>query len=34
MGKFREMGEKVYEMRKVIGSSNDKGFRIGNFIIG
>ena len=34
MGKFREMGEGVYEMREVTGSSNDEGFRIGDLIAG
>ena len=34
MGKFREMGKGAYEMREVIGSSNDDGFRIGYLIIG
>ena len=34
MEKIREMGEMVYEIREVTGSSNDKGFRIWNFITG
>ena len=34
MGKFREMGERVYEMREVTESITIMGVGIGNFIIG
>ena len=34
MGKFREMGERVYEMREVTMSVNFMRFGIGNFITG
>ena len=34
MRKFRDMGERDYEMRKVTRISNDNGFKIGNFITG
>ena len=34
MGKFREMGERVYNIWEVIESVNVMGFGIGNFITG